>query len=285
MKNLNPYRKNCFDIHKKAISKKEDEQLRQRLSRLDDIIEKQFEHYSEKFETNKLGEVSAEKEIAASKNDLLTLYSYQSSVIRAVRQEIEDLQLKTIINTCQNCTVTPISTMDHVLPQSKFPEYVVNPRNLFPSCHICNGHKLISFPKGEERFFLNLYLDALPEKQYLFAKIWLDKDNEIDFSFQLDNVNGVDEDLFKLIKSHYEKLNLFTRMKLKAIEGKGEFLNHIKEYAKELPIDTIQKIEFKKINEAKAAYGFNHWKCVLEEALLTNPDFIKKITPSSSPNP
>jgi len=277
MKNLNPYKKDCFAVHSKAISKKEDEQLRLRLYKLDDIIKKQYEHYSEKFDANKLNEVVSEKEAEKSKADLLTLYSYQSSVVKSVRKEIQELQVKTIINTCQNCTVTPVSTMDHILPQSKFPEFIVNPRNLFPCCHICNGHKLAAVPKGEERLFLNLYLDSLPEKQYLFAKVWLDKDNEIDFLFYLENVNDIDKDLYKLIESHYAKLHLFERIKLKAIEGKSEFFTHIKEYNKVLPIDKIKEVEFIKIGEDRKAYGFNHWKCVLEEALLNSDEFIRKV--------
>jgi hypothetical protein len=93
------------------------------------------------------------------------------------------------------------------LPRSLFGEFIVNPKNLFPSCGECNGHKLAN-PSSSE--FLNLYLDQLPSKQYLFVDIEIDG-RDMETTFYCDNRNKICDALFNTISNHYDKMHLFQR--------------------------------------------------------------------------
>jgi hypothetical protein len=277
MKNLKPYNSDCFEVHKKAVDNKNSGELKDRLQLINPKIETEYKNFLEKFENKKLDLLLPNSLLSLSKEDLLTLYNSQSSVIISLKANIQKLQIKTIVNTCQNCTIDSANTLDHILPKSKFPEFVVNPKNLFPCCSTCNSYKVDSIKASQGQLFLNLYLDDLPEEQYLFVDIFLDEFQEINFRFSLKNIdNKIDRELFSIIESHYNKLHLFERMRLKSIEYISELENNILTFRKSLPINNIIEHLIESINIDKKAYGYNHWKCILEITLLNSPIFIDR---------
>lgn len=272
-----PYKDDCFEVHKKAVNKKHQGELKERLLRLNSIVEAEFKIFLDKFKDNKLISLVPNAVLSLSRKDLLSLYDYQSSVIISVRESIRKLQIRTIISTCQNCTIDSANTLDHILPQSNFPEFVVNPKNLFPCCSTCNSYKLDATKSARGQIFLNLYLDDLPKQQYLFVDVSLDENEELDFRFYLQNIdNKIDANLFSIIESHFAKLHLFERMKLKSIECISELETRIRTFLHHLKLEEIIDNLIKAANDDKVAYGDNHWKCTLELALLKNPIFIDK---------
>jgi 5-methylcytosine-specific restriction endonuclease McrA len=276
MKNLKPYNEDCFYIHESAVNKKQTGDLKDRLLNSSDSIKNEYLIYEQKFDTKQLHLLLPSNKFESLKDDLATLYSYQNSVIRKVRTHIESLQVNTIITTCQNCTIDTVHTLDHILPQSKFPEFIVNPKNLFPCCSTCNSYKLNVLPMSTP-IFLNLYLDKLPDIQYLFVDIKVEDNDNINFNFHLQNIdNLIDNNLYSTITTHYEKLNLFYRMKLKSIEFLSEFEIKIRTFKKVLNTNQIIEILNSSISDERAAYGFNHWKCVLEHALLNSTVFMNR---------
>lgn len=275
MKNLKPYKGECFKIHEKAVNKKHKGALKDRLQSLNEAVKKEFDNYDNKFKTNEINLLIPNEILNPSKEDLLTLYDYQSGTITSLRENIKDLQIKTITNTCQNCTIDSAKTLDHILPKSIFPEFIVNPINLFPCCTTCNSYKLTTVENGGGKFYLNLYLDELPAEQYLFVEVFIDQHDEINFLFFLENIDDkIDPKLFSVIENHYTNLHLFERMASKSIEYISEFENEILKFRQLLPLETIIEVYIKTANENKKAYGFNHWKCILEISLLNSPLFM-----------
>lgn len=277
MKNLKPYKGDCFKIHEKAVNKKHKGELKDRLQGLNETVKKEFDNYADKFKTNEINLLTPNELLNTSKEDLLTLYDYQNATITSLRENIKDLQIKTITNTCQNCTIDSAKTLDHILPKSIFPEFIVNPINLFPCCTTCNSYKLTTVENDGGKFYLNLYLDKLPEEQYLFVDVFLDEHNEINFRFFLENIDRkIDSKLFSAIENHYTKLHLFERMASKSIEYISEFENEILKFKHLLSLETIIEESIKAANSNKEAYGSNHWKCILEISLLDSPIFMDK---------
>lgn len=278
MKNLIPYNGDYFEVHKKAVESKNESDLKERLKKLYPVIETDFAKYSKEFENNNLSSIRVNSILIHSRDDLFSLYEYKSKVIRELRKGIRKLQIKTIISTCQNCTLNSINTLDHILPKSKFPEFVVNPINLFPCCSSCNSYKNSESDNGIGQRFLNLYLDRLPEEQYLFLDVFKDSKDELDFNFRLENVGGkISSSLFSIINSHYEKLRLFDGFKLKSIEYLSELRSKISSFKTELPIETIVRVLEDSIKKDKLAYGFNHWKCILELSLIKSEIFLETV--------
>lgn len=279
MKNLEPYNKDTFEVHKSAVKSKNSGQLKIRLMSILPSIKIAYDNFDEEFSKNKIYSIAEKKDFDAYKEDLLTLYRYKSKIVRMVREEIRDLQISTIINTCQNCTLDSVNTLDHILPKSNFPQFVINPKNLFPCCSRCNSYKLDISETEKKRFFLNLYLDELPKEQYLFVNILQDKDGNLDFNFYLENIkNLITEELFTIIKNHYTNLHLFERMKLKSIEHISELENKIIIFKKHLPLDSIIKSLIEAAEFDKLAFGYNYWKSILEISLLNSKVFLQKFS-------
>lgn len=277
MKILRPYNGDTFDVHKQAVSSKHKGELKDRLIAINPLVKSQFEIYKSHFSSNTLGSVASDVELAKSKDDLLSLYSYQSKTIRQVRENIRRQQIKTIISTCQNCTIDSVNSIDHILPKSSYPEFIVNPINLFPCCTTCNSHKLDAIENDSGQKFLNLYLDELPNIQYLFVDISLDENKDLDFTYFLENPdNKIPAEFFLVIKNHYNKLHLFERFKLKSIEYLSELESKISAFRRRLSIEDIVIDLTTAINDEKDAYGHNHWKCILESTLINSHLFMQR---------
>ena len=272
MKNLAPYSKSTFEFHKKVLKSKnktkKDSTYKNRVEALNDAVQNQFLVYDNSFAENNLEDIICHGHTEDEKKDLLKLYSYKNSVIRQLKIDLTTTETKRIINTCPNCTINEIHSLDHYLPQQKFPEFVVNPKNLFPSCTDCNGFKNDIVKKEDKKLFLNLYIDNLPSVQYLFVN-FVFSENVISTKFYLQNNGTIDENLFELITTHYDRLHLLRRFSENSNEVITSLENSITEYLAKLTLEDIVEISIAKSNKDRLAFGHNYWKSILEISLLS----------------
>ena len=273
MKKLVHFPDSCIDFFREAIDQKQDSALKIRLKLLEPTINMEYDNYEAEFRNKTIEKLMPNGFFNLYKDDLLSLYSYQSYVIRALRNRLSSLQAATIRNTCQNCTLIPVQSMDHILPKDRYPEFCINPLNLFPSCQTCNGHKSRSWTKSGKRLFLNLFLDDLPDEQYLFVDVTHRKDG-IDFKFYLKLSKEIDKGLASLIDSHYSLLHLPERMRLSASSYFAEFRNTLVAARKRLTNKEVVEMVFEKTVDDKVCYGTNYWKSALEEALVNDATFL-----------
>ena len=141
----------------------------------------------------------------------------------------------------------------------------------------CNQYKSYVWRDKSKRTALNLYLDKLPNKQYLFVEINYDKYGEIDFEFYLKKSTGIDDVLFDLIKMHFNNLDLFTRMREKSVPVITELQNSINARLSNLSYNEIAQ-EIKQAAESnKLAFGQNYWKSIIEIELLDSSPFLRTI--------
>lgn len=276
MKKLVHFPDSCMDFFRDAVNRKQDSTLKSRLKLLEPTINLEYDNYEAGFRSKTIEKLKPNAFFDLHKDDLLSLYSYQSFVIRALRAKLSSLQSATIRNTCQNCTLIPIQSMDHILPKEMYPEFCINPLNLFPSCQTCNGHKSRSWTKSGKRLFLNLFLDDLPDEQYLFIDLRHGKDG-IDFKFYLKFSKKIDNGLTDLIDSHYSLLHLPERMRLSSSSYFAEFRNTLVAARRRLTNKEVVQMVFEKAAEDKLCYGTNYWKSVLEEALVNDATFLSQL--------
>lgn len=277
MRNLDITRRNLFDFHKLIVDSKNstriDPNYKARLVALENEIESLYDVYKINFEENILETTIPRIYVDDNKDDLLKLYNYKSRLIQTLKTEITTTNTQRIINTCQNCTLSEINSFDHILPKEEFCEFIVNPLNLFPSCTVCNSYKGRFWQEHGKRLYLNLYLDRLPESQYLFVDI--DYENEtFGLRFYLENRFGIDENLFNLIKSHYDNLHLLERFSRNSDKVITPLQNKIKPYLEFLPIEDIISLTIETANLNRGVFGMNYWESILELSLINNADFL-----------
>lgn len=277
MVNLNFYPGDIFQIYDTAVNRKQDAALRLRLTGIAPQIRVCYNNYRHHFTANTLPSVVADEVGSANKADLMSLYLYKSFVIRSVKRGIREAQLNVISDTCQNCTINSVNSMDHVLPISAFPEFGVHPLNLFPCCSECNSKKNDHIVGGGPGRFLNLYLDQLPNEQYLFPVISQDPDGIYVASFTVDNRNGIDRVLFEIINNHYTALDLCRRMRLASVDTVTNVINQIRIRRANLPVAVITQEIIDVARENMMQLGPNHFKHLLEISLVQNAGFMASI--------
>lgn len=279
MKNLVKYPKKTIEFFTNALAAKHDEDLKNRLTEVSTIIEECFEKYNSNFDANSLESLVHESRLTHLAQDLLSLYGYDTKAVRNFRLELGALQQRSVRYTCQNCGFETVESMDHVVPKEEFPEFSINPLNLLPSCSKCNAHKSSVWRRNGSRLFLNLYSDPLPAEQYLFVNIIADN-GEIDFEFYLDNgANKINTEIYVLIQSHFERLHLCERLRMKSISHLTELENSINERLGNLDLKTILLEVTQTAERNKASYGHNYYKSIMEIALANSKIFHNLFTP------
>lgn len=276
MKNLKYYNDDCFAIYKEAISNKNDNESKRVLISVENKVERQYGVYLDKFQNKKIYEVVSDNFSDVEKDVLIDLYQYKSSIIKKIKKKILDRQVRTINATCQYCTLNSVNSLDHFIPKADFPEFSVNPLNLFPCCPECNSKKNNFCFIGKESLFLNLYLDELPEKEYLRAEF--DFADEIPLvTFSLHNPDNIEVNLYRTICNHYGRLNLLERMREKSNEIITEIIRALKtNYKLNNDVEFLKTFIEDEEKENKDAYGFNHWKSILRLSIIQYAEFWKK---------
>ncbi len=270
MKNLKQYKGSSVDFYNSVVRSKRSSDLKQRLSLLSQLLMTSFHDYDKEFSDNNLRQLQKTNPKKFSKLDFNELYKFRSKPFQDFLLGLRNIQEVTIANTCQYCTINGHHTFDHFLPKGDYWEYIAHPKNLIPSCSDCNSRR-----GYEPDLSLNLYLDQLPELQYLFVDIFLE-DKEINFEFYIRNINEVNQAMYNKIIYHFKELNLLERMKLAAISHYTEFYNLIRNQLRVISWENIKQITLASISDNKNAYGNNYWKCILQEALINNSTFRKK---------
>ena len=94
--------------------------------------------------------------------------SRASGAARRVYDEILNAAPNSI---CPLCGIGIVRSLDHYLPQSKYPEYVVTPANLIPSCIDCNKAKFTRFPQQAAQQTIHPYFDNYTQETWLRAEV------------------------------------------------------------------------------------------------------------------
>ncbi len=279
MRNLIPLGGMSDVFFDNTIARKEDAGLVARLVQARPDLMARYQVYDEAFASNTLESVARELALSAIGADVQKVYTYGSVAFRNFREHLAAQQPLTVRYKCQYCTVTPNESLDHYLPQSRYPEFSIHTLNLVPCCKTCNGYKLNVFLVGNRRQFINFYLDELPLVQYLFVNITADATGELKYDFYLQNVgNVIAPELFARLESHYRRLHLFERMRKESITDISEFFDLIGEYSARLTQqETIDEV-IRLTTRSKQSYGHNHYMAILKEALINNPLFMNIFT-------
>jgi len=277
MKNLIPFAGDFFTFHTEIIESKkiraEDPDYKARLKSYNPVIKPQFILFLEKFNSNTLVQLKAIGFKGGQLSDLQSLYKYKSKILQKLKILLTTDENNRISNTCQYCTVGEVNSFDHYLPQSVFAEFIVHPLNLTPSCTNCNSQKSLNWQKDEKREYLNLYLDILPQSQYLFISIEI-INKDIKTTYFLENRYSIDPEIFELIRKHYTNLDLFTRFKDNSDKIISELAIQIDAYSTILSLQSIKDTVIEECNVLKIRFGSNYWPIILKLELVNNETFL-----------
>lgn len=278
MKKIEYFEGEAFDFFLKVLmSKRKGTELI--TDAVQNSIKEAYGVYCIKFDEKRLGEITpvnfSDNEL---KKQLKELYSYRSKNIQKLRGEILN---KNAMSMCPCCTISSeTSSMDHILPKEKLPEFAVNPLNLIPCCQICNSKKNDNWVEDETGtlIFLNLYQDDIPEERYLFVKLFI-RENIPSAKFYIQNLSGIENSIYMRIESHYNRLKLCERFNDASITVFDELNSDILSNAGS-PQGQIKDFLSRKAQYKLRKMGNNYWEGVLYEACSNNDEIIALLSNS-----
>lgn len=176
---------------------------------------------------------------------------------------------------CPFCGISESSTLDHYLPKEQYPEFSVFPKNLVPSCAVCNTRKRdrILDEGTKVRMFLHPCYDVIPDAEFLTVRARMEADALI-LSYRLTRPAGMALRTFRHLRSHFNELDLadrYRRMGLEHLGGQYPALRRAygsSENAERVAEKLIEgAVDFEEVS------GPNHWLAKLYRALAGNDEF------------
>ena len=287
MKKIKHYDERSLDFHDLVVSNKHhhptDPGYKTRIRTLRSISEPRFREYDSKFNNDKLEELEEEEYTNKQKADLKSLYDFDVQPFPVLYKELSKDEKGRKNPYCPLCDMEGVSSFDHILPQSKFPEFSDHPLNLIRSCQKCNGKKSSNWLEGAKRRYVNLYIDDIPNKQFLFVKIEIDEEEQsliVDFS--VENRYGIESELYRKIENHFVDLEICSRYE----EGCSEVISSLQDdVVNNLDIgasrDDIKSSILNKCSREQARYGVNYWRAILKQACAENDEILDYIISKS----
>ena len=225
-----------------------------------------------------IGGVAEDKWTKQEREDLLHCYEITALALEELKRLINERQDEGTRDFCPYCGIGAPRQFDHYLPKEKFPEFSVHAHNLAPCCGTCNGKKSDAWLQtNKTRVFLNFYIDLLPTAQMLEPDVqWVvRKGKRVPIvSFDLLRPAGFGEAKFRLIESHFKKLELLSRYRDQA---HTEFLvlrdAAIARQAKTVPV--LRSFLNRFLQQREITLGPLNWRVALYKAIVADISFLK----------
>ena len=194
------------------------------------------------------------------KNEMVKLYN-DKMVSHSTGRKIYDKLLSLApLSRCPFCGVGTVTTLDHYLPEAKFPTFSVLPYNLVASCKDCNTGKLASYATIQNMQTLHPYYDNFTSEQWLYARVL--QPLKIDFFVNPPITwNQVDKDR---VQEHFKNYKLDKRFSIEASNILANLNYKFTQYFSN-PTDIKQELE-REYNINKSLH-LNSWGTAMYQAL------------------
>lgn len=186
-----------------------------------------------------------------------------------------DLLKRIIVARCPFCGISESSTLDHYLPKEQYPEFSIFPKNLVPSCAVCNTRKKdrILEEGTDVRMFLHPCFDTIPDLEFLTVRTRMEADALV-LSYRLTRPEGMAARTFRHLGSHFDELNLadrYRRMGLEHLGGQYPALRRA--YGAAEDADRVAEKLVEVAQDFEDVFGPNFWLAKLYRALADNNEF------------
>ena len=263
-------------VYQMCISSIRNEDLRDRLNQATPNILFAAGDYEQRANSQQLYSISQNNcknnEIALSgvtKKELNDVYS--SHMVNGAKpaRAIYDSLRQTPFGRCPFCDLGQVSTLDHYLPKTKYPQLSVLPLNLVPSCMDCNKVKSAAIATTSEEQSLHPYFDHqnFIDDQWLYAEVRQTEPATIYFFVKApdswDCISKV------RVQSHFTAFNLALRYSLEAGNEMVSLRDILVSYNKLIGSHWVKKnLEIEATS--CASQHINSWKTAMFQALASS---------------
>jgi len=250
-----------------------------RLTSMLSAIEIRYETLEAAYSILGIAGVAKETWTKEQQEDLLHCYGSATHALERLKSLITQRQKESIRDFCSYCGIGAPRQFDHYLPKEKYPEFSVHAHNLIPCCGTCNGKKSdLWLDAAKNRLFLNLYLDSLPAAPMLKLNIkWLTKKGKRvpTVSFDLVRPSGFSLTKFRIVESHFNKLELLSRYKDQS-HTEFSMLRDAAIARETKSVVTLKKFLQSFLAQRESTLGPLNWRIALYKSLIVDVPFLKE---------
>ena len=268
-----------IDLHKDVIASKHNtisglpNNAKQRLLSLEADIVQRYSSFEQAVNQNTLFNLATSATFSSYSDDLVKCYKGRTSKVKSIFKIIEKSQDSRCLKRCPYCGTTLPRTHDHYLPESLFPELCLHALNLIPCCGVCNSIKGNNWKNNNHRTFIYFYTDIIPTSQYLFVDLINSRNrNVLGARFKIIRPENISNNIWDIIDSHYNKLNLIDRYN----ELVNDEISEVADTCASHILDgglSISGFIDNVLHRERQIYGLNHWRVVLMQSLSIDPYF------------
>ncbi|MGB3838704.1 MAG: hypothetical protein WA930_06290 [Rhodanobacter sp.] len=219
-----------------------------------------------------VGELDEANLTAAQKEAMRHAFIVETEPMTALRGNL----LKRIsVARCPFCGISESSTLDHYLPKERYPEFSVFPKNLVPSCAVCNTRKRdrILDVGTNVRMFLHPCYDVIPDMAFLTVHARMEADALI-LSYRLTRPVEMKLRTFRHLRSHFKELGLADRYRRMGLEHLGaQYPAFRRAYGGGGNAGRVAERLIEGAEDFEEVSGPNYWLAKLYRALASNADF------------
>jgi len=176
-------------------------------------------------------------------------------------------------NRCPSCARREVSTLDHFLPKSIFPELSISPLNLIPNCLECNKSKLTYVANNSESELIHPYFDNIDSEKWLFAKLIGEKEMVVEYFVK--KPESWSETLFKRVRNHiniYELDLLFSSNAINLLHNHKQAFKNLRNQKNGV---SVLKEHILLLYNSFNENNLNSFETALFYALIDNDEFYE----------
>lgn len=220
--NINKPTDNVIKVFEDCISNFEDETFKAKLQSISSYIQNSTDNYEIKAASNSLYSLSPSTDV----NGIVTMKEmknvYENKLVKKKqpgRKYYDKLKLAAKNRKCPLCGERTVSSLDHVLPKTKYPVFAVSPINLIPACADCNKIKDTYQPTSSDTEIIHPYYDDISDQQYLFASVNEISPPSLQFYIKTSPVETMIEKRLKVHFNLFELNDLYSSHAAEELSG------------------------------------------------------------------
>lgn len=174
MRSLNPPGFNARRAIEACVEGISDLQRAEALREAEPVIVRAEQEYMMLGAAGNLYQMAPTSDVTPDLDANLMSLIYKRNFVRLgspARPMYEQIRMAPEFGICPLCGQRIVATVDHYLPQSRYPKLTLAPINLVPACADCNKAKLARMPQVAEEQLLHPYFDDLGHERWLLAEI------------------------------------------------------------------------------------------------------------------
>lgn len=225
--------------------------------------------------------IEAEERLNPENNALQTLIKKRKASLNGLYKPTEESELHSCLKNmrdnhgllfCPACGEPgKPTTLDHYLPQSKYPELSIVFENLTPMCDKCQRLKDNNILNSEgQKLFIHPYYDQI-ETILIMLEILPPYNHPESFLARVpDNIGSP---LREICERHIKEIDFVNRFENYCISEYSDLLVIISEERDEPEGDSVRKIIRRFLRKAEIKSP-NHWEAIFYRGVLENNDLI-----------